>query len=94
MQTSWSDRPDGEVLPELPIGEVISTELALPIVIGVDLINENGPVLAAVPYQVPLPVTVNVEPPYQAPTLNGCLPNGGVDGPPSPRDVARQAHVD
>jgi hypothetical protein len=31
---------DGEVLPELPIGEVVSTELALPIVIGVNLIND------------------------------------------------------
>src|SRR3981081_1942983 len=46
---------DGEVLPELPIGEVVSTELALPIVIGVDLINENGPGLAAVPTQAPRP---------------------------------------
>ena len=85
---------DGEVLPELPIDEVGSTELALPIVIGVDLINENGPVLAAVPSQVPLPVAVNVEPPYHAPALNWRLPNGGADGLASPRDVARQAHVD
>ena len=85
---------DGEVLPELPIGEVGSTELALPIVIGVDLINENGPVLAAVPSQVPLPVAVNVEAPYHTPALNWRFPNGGADGLASPRDVARQAHVD
>ena len=37
--------------------------------IGVDLINENGPVLAAVPSQVPLSVAVNVEPPYHTPAL-------------------------
>src|SRR6202023_2346458 len=74
--------------------EVVSTELALPIVIGVDLINENGPVLAAVPSQVPLPVAVNVEPPYRAPALNWRLPNGGADVLASPREVTRQAHVD
>ena len=57
---------DGEILPELPIGEVVSTELALPIAIGVDLIDEDGPVLAAVPGQVSLPVAVDVEPPHHA----------------------------
>src|SRR5271166_5479270 len=39
---------DREVLPELSVGEIIAAELALPIAIGVDLINENGAVLAAV----------------------------------------------
>ena len=40
---------DGEVLSELPVGEIVSTELPLPIVIGVRLIDEDRPVLAAVP---------------------------------------------
>ncbi len=39
----------GEILPKLSMGEVVATELALPIVIGVDLIDEDCPVLAAVP---------------------------------------------
>ena len=56
---------DGEVLSELSIGEIVSTKPALPIVIGVYLIDEHGPVLAAVPSQVPLPVAVDVEPTYQ-----------------------------
>src|SRR3546814_1584990 len=47
---------DGEVLPELAIGEIVSTKLALPIAIGVDLIDEDGSLLAAVASQVPLPV--------------------------------------
>src|ERR1051326_5835420 len=85
---------DREVLAELPMGEVVSTELALPIVIGVDLIDEDSALLAAVPGQVPLPIAVYVEPPYHAAALNRRLPNGGVDGPAPPRDVARQAHVD
>jgi hypothetical protein len=72
----------------------LSTELALPMMIGVDLINEDGPVLATVPSQVPLPVAIDVELTYHVSALNRCLPNGGVDGLPSPRDVTRQAHVD
>ena len=39
---------DGEILPELPIAEVASAKPALPIAIRVDLINEDGPMLAAV----------------------------------------------
>jgi len=85
---------NGEVFPELPIREVVSVELALPVAIGVDLIDEDGPVLAAVPNQIPLPVAVDVEPTYHASALNGCLPNGGVDGLPAPRDITRQTHVD
>jgi hypothetical protein len=46
---------DGKVLAELPIGEVAAAELPLPIAIGVDLIDEDGPVLAAVPRQIALP---------------------------------------
>src|SRR5216683_6763614 len=38
---------DGKILPELPIAEVASAELALPIAIGVDLVNKDGPTLAA-----------------------------------------------
>jgi hypothetical protein len=40
---------DGEVLAEFPISEVGSAELALPIAVGFDLVDEDGPVLAAVP---------------------------------------------
>ncbi len=85
---------DGEVLPELPIGEVMSTELFLPIPVRVDLINEDGPVLAAVTRQVALPVAVDIEPPHPAAAFNGCLPDGGMDTLAAPRNVARQAHVD
>jgi hypothetical protein len=51
-------------------------------------------VLAAVPKQVSLPITINIEPSRHARTLNLCFPNGGVDGLPLPRNGLRQAHVD
>ncbi len=85
---------DGEVLPELPVGEVLSTQLILPVAIGVDLIDEHGPVLAAVARQVPLSVAVDVESAHHARPFDRRLPNGGVDGLALPRDVARQTDVD
>ena len=85
---------DGEILPELPIGEVASAEMAFPIAIGVDLIDEDGPVLAAVPRQISLAIAIDVEPPHRSPALNGRFPDGGVDGPSLPCDVPRQADVD
>jgi hypothetical protein len=51
---------DGEILAELPIGEAVSIELALPITIGVHLIDEDGPVFAAMPGQVALPVAIYI----------------------------------
>jgi hypothetical protein len=85
---------DGEILPELPIAEVASVEMALPIAIGLNLVNKDGPMLAAVPHQIPLTIALDVEPPRHPPALNGRLPNGGVDRLSLPRDIARQTNVD
>jgi hypothetical protein len=51
-------------------------------------------VLATVSRQIALPVTVDVQPPHYPPTLNGSLPDPGVDRLSMPRDVARQTHID
>ena len=56
--------------------------------------DENDPVLGAVARQIALTITVDVEPSYHVPALNGRLPDGGVDGSPLPLDVAWQAHID
>ena len=85
---------DGEILAELPIGEILSTQLILPIAIGVDLIDEHGPVLAAMASQVPLSVAVDVEPAHHARAFNRRLPDGGVHGLALPRDVPRQTDID
>src|SRR5208282_744623 len=85
---------DGEILPELPVGEVLSTQFILPIAIGVHLIDEHGPVLAAMASQVPLSVAVDVESAHHPRPFNRRLPNGSVYRLTLPRDVARQTHVD
>src|SRR3984893_3421489 len=82
-----------KILSELAIGKVVSTELVLPITIRFDLIDKDGPVFAAVTHQIPLAVTIDVEPSHHPSALNGRLPGGGVDGFALPLDVARQAHI-
>ena len=39
---------DGEVLAELSVDEVVSSELALPVAIRIDLVDEDGTLLTAV----------------------------------------------
>src|SRR5262249_44760190 len=53
---------DGQVLPELAVTEVVPAEMTLPVPIRPDLIDQHGSLLAAVPVQVALTVTVDVEP--------------------------------
>ena len=57
---------DGEILSELSVGEVVSVELALPVAVGLRLIDEDGAVLTPVSGQIPLAVAVDVEPPHHA----------------------------
>ncbi len=53
-----------EVLAELSKREVLSPELPFPIAIGIDLVDENGPVLATVTLQICLAIAVDVQLPY------------------------------
>src|SRR5215510_5038579 len=84
---------DCKILSELAIGKVVSTELVLPITIRLDLVDKDCPVFAAMPRQISLAVSIDVEPTCHPPALNGHLPDGGVDGFALPLDVAWQAHI-
>jgi hypothetical protein len=85
---------DGKVFAELPINEVVSSQMALPIPIGIHLIDKYRPAFAAMTIQVTLSVTVDVEPAHHARALNGRLPDAGMNRLALPGDVARQAHID
>src|ERR1700731_4435492 len=94
MHTSLSARPStGKFSPKCP-DEVAAAKPALPIAIGSDLINEDGPMLAAMARQISLTIAVDVEPSHHAPAWNRRLPDGGVDRLSSPPDIARQTHVE
>ena len=85
---------DGEILPELPVAAVATAELALPIAVGVDLVDKDSPLLAAVSDRIALTVPIDVEAPHHAPALDGRLPDTGVNRPASPGDIARHADVE
>ena len=95
MHTSSSASPSTvKFSPNCPYDEVVSSELALPVPIRVDLVDEHRPLLAAVPGQIALTIAVNVEPADPAGTGHGVLEDAGEDGLPLPGHVLRQADVD
>src|SRR6266700_4933487 len=79
-----------EVLAELSKHEVLSPELPFPIAIGIDLVDENGPVLATVTLQISLAIAVDVQPPDLTATPDRVLPNGRAHGFSFPLNFARQ----
>ena len=85
---------DREVLAELPVDEVVAAQLALPVAVGVELVDEHRPLLAAVPAEIALPVAVDVEPAHPARPADRVLADAGEHGPAPPGDVLRQADVD
>ncbi len=85
---------DREVLAELAVAEVVAAQLLLPVLVRLDLVHEHRTLLAAVPGQVTLPVTVDIQPPHLAGAISRLFPDRGVDCPPVPRHIPRQPHVD
>ncbi len=85
---------DGEVLTELSVDEVVSAELALPVAVRLDLVDEDGTLLAAVSGQVTLSVPVDVELPYAPGAVDGVLEHAREHRLSLPRHVLRQADVD
>jgi len=85
---------DGEVLPELPVGEVAAAQLGLPVPVGVDLVHEHRPVLPPVTGQIALPVPVDVQPPHHPRASDWPLPHRRVHYPATPGHILRQAHID
>jgi hypothetical protein len=51
-----------KILSELAIGKVVSAELVLSITIRFDMIDKDCPVFAAMPRQISLAVSIDIEP--------------------------------
>jgi hypothetical protein len=83
-----------EVLAELPIDEVASSQLVLPVAIRVDLIDEDGALLTAVPGEISLAVAVHVELANATRAADGILVDAREHGLPLPRHLLGQADVD
>ena len=80
---------DGEILPELPVREVVPTKLQLPVMIRIDLIDEDGPVFASMTGEVALPVAIDIEAPSQPGAKDRVLPHAGEDCPALPGHILR-----
>src|SRR5581483_7426991 len=52
---------DGEILAELSVDEIGPLQLILPVAIRFDLVDEDGPLLAAMAAQITLTVSVQIE---------------------------------
>ena len=85
---------DREVLAEVAGGEIGTAELFTPVPVRVQLVHQDGAMLAAVALQVALAVTVDVQPAHHATALDRRLPDPGVDGGVVPRHVDRESDVD
>src|SRR6476659_4350418 len=70
-----------EVLAELSVDEVVASELAFPVPVGVDLIDEHGPLLAAVPGEIALTIAVDVQLAHPARARDRVLEDAGEDRP-------------
>src|SRR5262249_14995447 len=82
-----------EVLAELSKYEVLSPQLPFPKALRIDLVDENGSVLATVTLQIPLAIAVDVQPSYLTATPDRVLPHGRAHGLTFPFDFARQTNV-
>ena len=85
---------DSEVLAELPVDEIVASELAFPVPIRVDLVDEHCTLLAAVPTEIALTVALDVELPDTARTLHRVLEHASEDGLALPGHILRHADVD
>jgi len=82
-----------EVLSELPVDEVITSEKMFPVVIGVHLINKNGALLSTMTGEIGLRITIDVELPRHSPARNRRFPDCGSDSLAVPSHVAWKTDI-
>jgi hypothetical protein len=84
---------NGKVFTELTVDEVIASEKAFPVLIGVHLINENGTLFTTVTGQIGLCVSIYIEPARHSPARGRSFPDCGLNSFASPRHVAGKADI-
>ena len=84
---------NGEVFSELAEDEVITSEKAFPVVIGVHLINKNGALLPTMTGEIALGVANNIELAHHLSSLNWSFPDRGTDSLTVPCHVAWKTDI-
>jgi hypothetical protein len=65
----------------------------LPVVVGIELVDHYGAIGAAVPLEVTLSVTFDIQVTYLSWAGDGDFPDGGADGLSAPGNVSGEADV-
>src|SRR5436190_3495685 len=84
---------DREVLAELSVDEVGPLQLLLPVAIRFNLVDEDRALLASVPGQVALTVSVEIQAADATAASQRLLPDRGVHRAPLPHDVAWESDI-
>ena len=85
---------DREILAEIAVGKVRPTQIFAPVTVGIELIDQNGPLLTAMTGKIALPVPSQIQPCGKHPARRGLLPDRRPDGLPPPCDFPRQSDID
>ena len=85
---------DGEVLAERAVLERLQPQLPFPVPVGLDLVEHDRALFAAVSARIALAVAVHVEPAHHHRTVDRVLPDAGVHSAVTPLHIAGHADVD
>lgn len=83
-----------EILTEVAVNEIRAAKIILPMAIGGELIDHDGPLLAAVAGKIALTIPNQVEPPGNDAAIDRRLPYPCSNGPAAPLHVLWQSDVD
>src|SRR5262249_40641813 len=78
---------DREVLAELSMDEVGPLQLLLPVAIRFDLVDEDGALFTAVPGEIALAVSIQIQPACATSAIHWIFPDRGVNRTTPPLDV-------
>jgi DNA-binding IclR family transcriptional regulator len=72
---------------------IASLQLVLPVAVGLDLIDEDGALLASMSRKIALTVSIKIQTAHTATALDRILRDRGVDSATLPLDIARESDV-
>jgi hypothetical protein len=84
---------DGEVFSELTESKIPAAQKALPVMVGVHLVDKYGTVFPSVTGEIALRITINIELAHRSPSCNRKFPHCGSDSFTVPCHVAGKADI-
>ena len=84
---------NSEVFSELAESKIIAAQKALPVMVGIHLVDKYGAVLPSVAGEIGLRITIDIELAHHSPSRNRRFPDCGSDSFAVPCHVARKADI-